>query len=238
MTPNPTLVLLPGLACDGALWQGLAPAWPAWPVHLSDVHTREDTLPAMAERLLAETAGPLVLAGASMGGMVALLAQARAPGRVRGLALLGTSARPDTPQMLKLRSQAIELFAQGRTDEVLQANLMMALHPAHQRDRALVDAYLAMLRRAGDAQLIRQNRAVMARADLRPLLPAVRCPALVAVGEADLLTPPEHAREIAAGIPGARLEIVPGAGHMLTMEEPARLSRLLGAWLQDLGSGR
>lgn len=230
---KPTLVLLPGLACDAEVWHGLMPALaPHARVQVSDVHTREDSLPAMAARLLAETTGPLWLAGVSMGGMVALLAQQQAPARVRGLALLGTSARADTPGMVQLRSQAIELFAQGRTEEVLQANLMMALHPAHQRNTRLVDAYLGMLRRAGDAQLIRQNRAVMARPDLRPLLPAVACPALVACGEADLLTPPEHAREIAAGIPGAQLELVPGAGHMLTMEEPQRLSALVGRWLE------
>ncbi|HRD99487.1 MAG TPA: alpha/beta fold hydrolase, partial [Rubrivivax sp.] len=56
-------------------------------------------------------------------------------------------------------------------------------------------------------------------------------PVLVACGEADALTPPEHAREMAAAIPAARLEIVPGAGHMLTMEQPERVGRLLRAWL-------
>ena len=90
---------------------------------------------------------------------------------------------------------------------------------------------MAMIRRAGAEQLIRQNRAVMAREDRRAELPAITCPVLVACGEADQITPPEHAREMAAAIPGARLEIVPGAGHMLTMEQPARVAKLLQAWL-------
>ena len=235
---KPHLVLLPGLACDAELWRGPLPtlAAQAW-VHVSDVAAREPTLPAMAARLLAEHAGDLLLAGASMGGMLALEVQRQAPARVKGLALLGTSARADTPELLRLRSGAIALFEQGRMDEVLLANVAFAFHPAHQRDSALVGRYLDMIRRAGPQQLIHQNRAVMARIDSRPLLPAVRCPTLVVCGEADALTPPEHAHEMAAAIPGARLELLAGAGHMLTMEQPGRVAALLAGWLQRLTWG-
>jgi pimeloyl-ACP methyl ester carboxylesterase len=93
-----------------------------------------------------------------------------------------------------------------------------------------------MIRRAGAEQLIAQNRAVMARADNRPQLPHLSCPVLVACGEADQLTPPEHSREMAQQVPGARLEIVPGAGHMLTLEQPARINALLLDWLRGLSA--
>ncbi len=231
------LVMLPGLACDGELFRHQLPALVAagYGAAVSDVHTRGDTLPAMAAQLLAQQPGELLLVGASMGGMVALEAARQAPQRVRGIALLGSTARPDTPELITLRTQAIELFAAGRMDEVLQANAMFAFHPLHARNPAMVGDYLAMIRRAGAAQLIRQNRAVMARADLRPTLPHITCPALVAVGEADALTTPEQAREMASALPNARLEIVPGAGHMLTLEQPARVNALLLHWLQSLG---
>jgi pimeloyl-ACP methyl ester carboxylesterase len=239
---TPGLSLLPGLACDAALF---APQWPAlqglpglgepW---VSDVHTREATLPAMAQRLLAERPGPQVLVGCSMGGMLALEAWRQAPERVRGIALLGSSARPDTPELIALRSQACELFAQGRVDEVLRANLMFAFHPLSRARAGLVSDYLAMVQRAGADQLIRQNRAVMARVDSRPDLPRLRCPVLVACGEADQLTPPEHSQEIAAALAAAgtpvRLEIVPGAGHLLTLEQPARVNALLADWLRRM----
>ena len=230
-----SLILLPGLACDAAVWQAQLPPWATrHRVHVSDVHQRFATLPEMAAALLAENPGRHVLIGASMGGMLALEAQRQAPERVHALALLGSSARADTPELLRLRSDAIALFEQGRVDEVLQANIMFAFHPNHAQPGPMVDAYLAMIRRAGAAQLIRQNRAVMARIDSRRLLPALRCPLLVACGEADLLTTPEQAREIAALVPHARLEIVPGAGHMLTMEQPERVNTLLLAWLATL----
>jgi pimeloyl-ACP methyl ester carboxylesterase len=233
-----TVILLPGLASDATVWRDQLPVLAARHlVHVSDVHFRFDTLPEMAAALLAETAGPLVLVGTSMGGMLALEAAHQAPQRVRAVAALGSSARPDTPELKRLRTDAIALFEQGRMDEVLRANTAFAFHPAHAQRRDLIDGYFGFVRAAGAAQLIRQNRAVMARPDLRPTLPALRCPLLVACGEADLLTPVEHSREIAALVPHAQLEIVPGAGHMLTMEQPARVNALLRAWLQGLPAG-
>jgi pimeloyl-ACP methyl ester carboxylesterase len=230
------ITLLPGLACDGELWRHQAAALsalrPLRPVLVSDVHTRSATLPQMAAALLAEQRGDLLLCGTSMGGMLALEVMRQAPQRVRALALLASSARPDTPELMRLRSDAIELFAQGRMREVLQANLAFAFHPAH--TPALAPAYLAMIERAGAAQLIAQNRAVMARADLRPLLPQITCPTLVMCGASDLLTPPEHAREMAALIPGARLEILQQCGHLLTWEHPQRVNALLIDWLAGL----
>lgn len=230
-----TLVLLPGLACDAGLWAGQVPLLSGEArVEVSDVHFRFDSLEAMAQALLAEHEGPLVLAGASMGGMVALHAALQAPQRIEGLALLGTSARADTPELVRLRSQACELFEAGRMDEVLRANALLAFHPEQAADRALVEGYLALVRRAGARALIRQNRAVMARPDLRPRLASLRVPTLVAVGEADTLTPPACAREIAGAIAGAELVEVPGAGHMLTLEQPAAVARMLRDWLQAL----
>ncbi len=97
-----------------------------------------------------------------------------------------------------------------------------------------MQSYLDMMVRAGAQQLIAQNRAVMARPDSRPLLPSIRCPALVVCGESDLLTPPECSREMAAAIPGARLELIAGCGHMLTLEQPARVNELLLDWLASI----
>lgn len=230
-----SLLLLPGMACDAELFAHQQPVLArTHRVHVSDAHSRFDTLPAMVAALLDEHHGAHVLVGASMGGMLALEMLRQAPQRVRAVALLGSTARSDTPELIKLRTQACELFAAGRMDEVLRANTLFAFHPNSMRDRALVARYLAMVGRAGAAQLIAQNRAVMARADSRPLLKTLTCPLLIACGEADGLTTPEQAREMAALAPHARLEIVPGAGHMLTMEQPERVNALLLHWLESL----
>ena len=231
-----SVILLPGLACDDELFQHQAAGLRDLArVHISTAHTRCATLPAMATALLAEQPGRHVLIGASMGGMLAMEMHRQAPQRVVALGLLGTTARPDTPELITLRTQACALFAAGRMDEVLRANVLFAFHPTAAREPGLVDCYLAMIRRAGADQLIAQNRAVMAPADQRPHLSAVQCPVLVACGEGDLLTTPEHASEMAALMPHARLEMVLGAGHMLTMEQGQRVSTLLVAWVLGLG---
>jgi pimeloyl-ACP methyl ester carboxylesterase len=231
----PSVLLLPGLACDEELFGHQAAALGALArVQVSQAHNRHPDLPAMARALWAAHPGRQVLVGASMGGMLALEMHRQAPRRVAAMALVGTTARPDTPELIALRTRACELFAAGRMDEVLRANVLFAFHPNAARAPGLVERYLAMLGRAGAEQLIRQNRAVMARVDSRPCLSSIRCPVLVACGEADLLTPPEHARELASRVVQSRLELVPGAGHMLTLEQPERVSALLVHWWQGM----
>lgn len=228
-----TLILLPGMACDTALWRDQLPALADHHPVVADVHGRADSLPEMAALLLAEHPGELVLAGCSLGGMLALHAQRQAPDRVRGIALLGSTARPDTPELVTLRRNAIQLFEQGRVEELLRVNAMFAFHPS--RAAPLVEDYIAMVLRAGTPGLIRQNRAVMARPDLRPGLADVRCPTLVVGGLGDQLTPPECAREMAEAIPGAQLQLLPECGHMLTWEQPQAVTTLLRDWLAALG---
>ncbi len=196
-----------------------------------NLHTIED----FAARLLAQHTGPLVLAGASMGGMVAMEAARQAPERVAGLALLGTTARPETPDMRALREGAIELFERGRVREVIEPNVALAFHPVNAAKTDLVQAYLDFVLDAGADHLVRQNRAVIRRPDARTHLPAVACPVLVVCGAADQLTPPECSAEIAALVPGAEQHLLPDSGHMLTMEQPEVVARLLVQWLARNG---
>jgi pimeloyl-ACP methyl ester carboxylesterase len=229
------LVLIPGLAADAAMWQAQLGALASWDAVVTDVHMRHDSIPAMARALLAQHEGPLVLCGASMGGMIAMEATRQGPDRIAGLALLGTNAQPESDDMRALREAAIELFAQDRVAEVIEPNVALAFHPDNAA--ALAPGYLEFVLRAGAGQLIRQNRAVIARPDAREHLPAVRCPTLVMCGDTDRLTPPDCSREIAGLVPGAQLVMVPNCGHMLTMEQPEIVNATLAAWLGSLDAG-
>ena len=229
-----SLILIPGLAGDATMWQPQLQALAAWTPCVTDVHTKHETIPAMAAALLASQPGPLVLCGASMGGMVAMEAARQAPERIAGLALLGTDPGAERPEMRLLRESAIELFARGRVAEVIEPNVGLAFHPINAQRRELVDAYLEFVLRAGSEQLIRQNRAVIGRPDATLHLPVLRCPLLVVCGDSDQLTPPERSRLIASLVPQARLEILPQCGHMLTMERPDLVNPMLADWLASL----
>lgn len=216
------------------MWRGVLPLLPAElrpevaTAHQDvNLHRIED----FAARLLAQHAGPLVLAGASMGGMIAMEAARQAPERVAGLALLGTTARPETPDMRALREGAIALFEQGRVREVIEPNVALAFHPVNAAKVELVQAYLDFVLDAGADHLVRQNRAVIHRPDARAHLPRVACPVLVVCGAADQLTPPECSAEIAALVPAAEHHLLPDSGHMLTMEQPEVVTGLLVQWL-------
>ena len=227
------LVLIPGLASDAVMWQAQLKVLPAhFQPHVTDAHTRADGIEAMARVLLQDYSEELILCGASMGGIIAMEAARQAPERIKGLALLGTNARPETDDVRKLRELAITLFEDGRAAEVLRANVPLAFHADQARNAQLVRTYIAFVLKAGAGQLIRQNRAIMARPDARPHLGSVRCPVLVMCGDSDQLTPPECSREIAALL-ATEAVMVPRCGHMLTMEQPDAVNAHLLQWLKQ-----
>lgn len=232
----PQLVFLPGLACDARLWEAQLPIVPAaLRPTVTDAHTRFDTLEEMADAVLREHDGPLVLCGASMGGMLAMECVRQAPQRIAGLALLGTTATPETPETYQLRSQALEVFERGQVRELIELNVMFAFHPTQAANRELTRRYVDRVVEAGADQLIRQNRAVMQRPDARAHLGTYQGPALLICGDSDKLTPPSAMREIAALLPHAQLHWLHDCGHMLTLEKPDELNALLQPWLAQWG---
>ena len=228
--PRIPLLLLPGLLCDARLWRdqatGLADR--ADPV-VADL-TLDPGVGEMAARALAMVEGRFALAGLSMGGYVALEVMRRAPDRVERLALFDTSARPDTPEQSRQRRGLMAMTRQGRFKGVTPRLLPRLLH-ARNLGGPLAEAVMAMAERVGRDAFLRQQAAILGRPDSRGDLPGIAVPTLVAVGEADVLTPPDLARELAAAIPGAVLHVLPGCGHLPSMEEPEAVTALLHAWL-------
>ena len=232
MADRPTLLLLPGLLCDAALW---APQIEA----LADVAdcrvadlTRDDSVDAMAERALAGLPERFVVAGLSMGGYVALAIAAAAPGRIERLALLDTSARPDTPEQTRRRRGLIQLAGRGEFKGVTTRLLPMLIHPARVGDTALTSVVTGMAERVGKDAFLRQQRAIMGRPDRRPLLPRLRIPTLVLCGNEDALTPVDLSRELASSVATSRLVVVPDCGHLSTLERPEQAIAAMRRWLQ------
>jgi pimeloyl-ACP methyl ester carboxylesterase len=215
------LLLLPGLLCDARLWRDALPALAGLASPRVADLTRSDSLAGMAADALAlmDDAPLFALAGLSMGGYVALEIMRRAPARVSRLALLDTSARPDTPEKLAQRRALLDLSARGEFRGVTPRLLPLLVH-ADRVASPLGAEVMAMAERVGPAAFLRQQTAIMGRPDARPHLGAIAVPTLVACGDADALTPPELHAEMAALIPGARLHHFVGAGHLPPMETP------------------
>lgn len=225
------LLLVPGLITSPRLYAGQLPAlWRFGPVTVAD-NTHSDTMDGIARGILATAPPRFSLAGLSMGGYIALEIMRQAPGRVARLALLDTSARPDTPAQRERREGQIARTQAGRFAEIPGEQWPLLVRPGALEDRQLREIVELMAWETGPDAFIRQQRAIMARPDSRPSLAAIGCPTLVLVGDSDQLTPPELSEEMAGGIPGARLVIIPGSGHLSTIEQPDLVTQALLEWL-------
>lgn len=232
--PDRNLLLIPGTLCDAELWRHQID-------HLGDVanvhvgrHSLDETIDAIARRLLDEMPpGPFAMAGLSMGGYLALAVVCMAPERVSRLCLLDTSARADTPEQAKRRADLVALAQKGDFQGSTRRMLPVFIHPDRLEEEPLRSEVMAMNKRVGLAAYLRQQKANASRIDARPHLADIRCPTLVICGRQDILLPPEHSEELAAGIPGATLVYIEDCAHLPTMERPQATTALLRYWLLD-----
>lgn len=224
---KPVLLLLAGMLNDEGVWADVAAALQ----DRADVRTVLPVAPGIPEMADAAWARlhdvpapvPVVLAGFSLGGYVALEMLARPRRALHGVALLSTSARPESPEGAALRTQTVAAM-QADFPAVVETVLRRGLHGS---DAALQARLRAMMLAVGAEVAIRQTRAIQARGDHRAALSALDLPAVVMCGRQDRITPPALAEELAALLPGARLVLVDGAGHMLPCEQPQAVVQAL-----------
>ena len=225
------VVLIPGLTCSARLYADQIPAlWRRGPVVIAD-HTRDDSMAAIAKRILANAPPRFALAGLSMGGYIAFEIMRQAPQRVTRLALLDTGARGETPEQTERRQPAIALAKAGRYREIVDLAFPIYVHRNRRNDEALKKIAITMAEETGVEAYFRQQQAIIGRPDSRPGLAPIACPTMVLVGDGDEATPPELAREIAAGIRGARLVVIPDSGHLSTLERPEAVTKAMLEWL-------
>jgi pimeloyl-ACP methyl ester carboxylesterase len=154
-----------------------------------------------------------------------MLAAARGR-RIDALALIATSAQPESVQAAALREKTIAATRRDfpRTVDALVAH---GTHASFREDAGAVQVLREMMLSTGAETAVRQHQAVMARADHRATARALRLPCTVLVGDDDRITPPPLAEELSALIPGARLERLPACGHLAPLEHPHRVAAAL-----------
>jgi len=223
MTP---LVLIPGYMLDDALWDGMLPFLPPeLPLHFASL-AEGDSIAAMAQAILARCPPQFSLLGFSMGGYVAREIVRIVPGRVQALALVATSSRADLPLQVEQRSKAARATPLGAFRGLGRAAIAQSLHPLNAANETLVAQVRAMGERLGREVFVRQSLIVRDADTSR--LSGIGCPTLVVAAAEDQLRSPGEARELADGIPGARLVTVPNSGHLIPLEQPQALANALG----------
>ena len=225
------LVLLSGLLCDDALWehQSIYLAETS-EIKIADV-TFSETIFGMAEAVLGVAPEKFALAGFSLEGYVALEIMRRAPERVTKLALLDTSARPDTEEQSRRRHHFIQLTKEGRFNSVISTFLSLIVHPDRMQDEELCNNIKEMFLRVGPELFMRQQAAIMGRPDSRKDLSTIKCPTLILCGRQDVSTPLEIHEEMSSAIPKARLAIIEDCGHTSSMERPHAVTALMRDWM-------
>lgn len=223
----PRLLLLPGNMCDARLWVGLD----GLTVVQADL-TQDDTIAAMAARALGENAGTLVLAGFSMGGIVALEMARQAPERISGLILADTNAGADLPERAAVRPAQQQRVRGGELARIVADELKPAYLAAQNRDNpAIRSLVFDMAMALGEDVFVQQSEALRNRADLAPVLDAFAGPVLLACGAEDVLCPPAWHEAMAARCRNAELRVIAGAGHLLPLEQPHAFRAVIDDWL-------
>lgn len=228
---RPVVAFASGQLLTQECWAPQAAALSAdYDLRFSD-HTRDETIAGMATRLLDETPDRFHLVAHAMGGFTAFEVMRQAPKRVASLVLMSTLAPNDGPAQTERRQGYIRLVEDGQFAGVVEERIPILVHPARREDAPLLTIVRRMAADTGAETFLRQQRAIMSRADSRPSLPAITAPTLVIRGEQDGITTQAHLDEIMAGIAGARLEAVADCGHLPTLERPVTTTRILADWL-------
>jgi pimeloyl-ACP methyl ester carboxylesterase len=178
----------------------------------------------------------VVLGGLSMGGYVAMELLRQAPHRVEALLLADTKAQADTPEQREGRLRTAETVERQGTGQLAET-MLPALLGATSRERRpeVVTRVRGWVEQAPPATVAWASRAMAARPDSFAVLRATDVPALVVVGEQDVLSPVAQAQEMADALPQGRLALVRDAGHLSAVEDPEAFGAVVAAFLGELG---
>jgi 3-oxoadipate enol-lactonase len=191
-----------------------------------------DDVAALLDALQIEQA---VVAGLSMGGYVALALWRRHRKLVRALVLADTRAGADAPDGIQKRTELIGLARSKGVEAVVDKQLAGLIGKStREKQPELVERIRSIMIRSSVEGIVGGIEAMRDRPDSTPMLAGIDVPTLVVVGDEDVVTPPKEARAMHEGIPGSRLEVIPGAGHLSNMERPAAFNTLLTEFVGGL----
>ena len=229
MTP---LVLIPGMMCDARLFGPQIAAFSGRRTLICAPLVGRATIEGLAADVLANAPERFAVAGLSMGGIVAMEVLHQAPERIERIALMDTNPLDEDeriktrrlPQMMKVRD--------GALSTVMRDEMKPQYLGDTPRRESILDLCMEMAMGLGPHVFLKQSRALMDRPDQSDTLRGVDVPALILCGRDDTLCPVSRHESMAVLIPDAQLEIIQGAGHLPTLEQPELTNAAVDRWLE------
>jgi pimeloyl-ACP methyl ester carboxylesterase len=244
---GPAVLFLHGFPLDRSMWRPLVSTLPGWRRIAPDLRTVHASLGARAVEGMGELAedavalldalgiARAVVCGLSMGGYVAFELFRRHRDRVQALVLSNTRAEAETAEGARARDELAALVRAAGPMALADRLLPRMLAPtAMETLPHVVEHVRKMIARHTVDGVVDALEAMKHRPEATPLLGGIDVPTLVVAGEQDQIVSPEVARAMAARIPGAQFNLIPGAGHLAPLEEPVATSRVVGGFLESL----
>ncbi len=233
MTQSTSLVWLPGLLCDGTLFEDINQMMPSWVAPQCPTLASMPSMEELAQKVLQDAPQEFVLGGLSMGGILAFEVYRQAPDRVRGLVLMDTNAADEKPEVTQKRDALVSRALSGEFERITPDTLMTVLiHPSRLQDKALTERIEGMAINVGLEVFEAHAKALATRPDARPLLADIQVPTLVITGKQDLLCPIDNHLEMARHINDVALHVIPDCGHLSSMEVPEKVAQIISNWLE------
>lgn len=221
-----TLVLLPGMMCDGRLFQHMPP-------HHCLAISQYDTIQALAADILQKAPESFALGGLSMGGIVAMEIIRQAPDRITRLCLMDTNCEAETDPVKAMRQPQIDKALVGQLDSVMRDEMKPNYLADGPRHADILDLCMEMALDLGPEVFARQSAALRDRPDQKQTLENWDKPTLILTGAEDRLCPVHRHELMAELMPQATLTIIPDAGHLPTLERPYETHAALERWLEE-----
>lgn len=220
---KPTIVFAPGFMTDHDLWRDVVPHFSDYNIVYADFR-EGSTLQELAASNLKRCPERFTLMGFSLGGYIARHMLYQAPERVQALVLVGTSTRPSGPSV---SGPTTNKMFRGMS----RAALVRAVHTSRAEDEALIQRMKDMGTRLG-AEVFARLSALDRKSDLEDMR-GIKCPVMVVTADQDRLRSLDESNEMAEAAQ-ARLVVLEHCGHMMPMEEPDQLARVVLPWLGEI----